>query len=104
MAPVHGLYLQAKQEVHTNEQDPRSNRRRFPLNVSCSKKTTSNTMKVHQTADEIDPWTEGNKQGKQANQFADSTWVYLLTTLALNLICWLLFAWLITTAISLVIV
>jgi len=60
-------------------------------------------MKTHQTADEIESWTEGNKQEQPTNQFVDTTWIDLLTTLALNLICWLLFAWLITTAISLVI-
>ena len=60
-------------------------------------------MKAQQTTDEVEPWTEGNKQGQPTNQFLDSTWVYLLTTLALNLICWLVFAWLITTAISLII-
>ena len=60
-------------------------------------------MKAQQTTDEVEPWTEGNKQGQPTHQFLDSTWVYLLTTLALNLICWLVFAWLITTAISLLI-
>lgn len=60
-------------------------------------------MKAQQTTDEIDPWTEGNKQGQPANPLADSTWIYLLTTLGLNLICWLVFAWLITTAINWVI-
>ena len=38
MAPVHGLCVQAKQEVHTNEQDLRSSGFYFSVNVRCSKK------------------------------------------------------------------
>ena len=95
--------MQTKQEVHTNGQDLRSNHRHFSLGVRCSKKLHETPMKIHQTTDEIDPWTEGNKQRQSANQLSDSTWIYVLTTLALNLICWLVFAWLITTAINWVI-
>jgi hypothetical protein len=85
--------MQTKQEVHTNGQDLRSNHRHFSVDVRCSKKLHEAPMKTHQTTDEIDPWTEGNKQRQSANQLSDSTWIYLLTTLALNLICWLVFAW-----------
>ena len=52
----------AKQEVHTNGQDLRSKHRHFSVDVRCSKKLHETPMKIHQTTDEIDPWTEGNKQ------------------------------------------
>lgn len=95
-------FARTEQEMHTKHQDPPRRLGGFDVNVRRSQTSNPepNVMKFSQITSKDEASANHDSKDQHTHHFFDPAFIALMGTIILNIICWWVFAWLITSAAS----